>query len=121
MLSLNWLADLAHSERFTVHLRALDSSVSGLRALRSSVAETTGNSSTKAQPRKLKERMRANESRTGTEGFRQIQKAGSANDNQNKFRINSIAKTVSLLGPSYGSTSAENQLDPYVFRVFHLA
>lgn len=98
--SLGCVADFMPSERFTVHVDERNSSGSGWRARKSSVAETTGNNTTKMQPKKIKERMRASVSRAETERLPQIQRAGKASDNQSRFRSNSIAEPAGFLGPS---------------------
>ncbi len=86
----------------TARLEALDSSISGRMACRSSVAETTGNSSINAQPRisgQHSERKRP-DSRWRTPSRRHINTAGTANSNQITLRSSSIYREHQPIAPS---------------------
>ena len=86
--------DLSATACLTIFFDGLDSSISCRIACRSSVAETTGNSSIKTQPNRTNGRIRwkRGQSLAQTDWCRHIQMAGSASVSQRRLSNNSIAR-----------------------------
>lgn len=92
------LRDLSATACLTSRFDGLDSSISCRIACRSSVAETTGKSSMRTQPKSTMGRIRSQPRRLlpQTNWLRHIQMAGSARVNQSRFNSNSIIRWNSL-------------------------
>lgn len=95
---LSRASDLSPAACLTTRFDGLNSSISCRTACRSSVAETTGNSSMRTQPKTKKGRTRAKRWQfcTRTDSWRHIQRAGSANISQRRLSSNSILSANSL-------------------------
>jgi len=90
--------NLSTAACLTSRFDGLDSSISCPMACRSSVAETTGNSSIRMQPKSTMGRIRSKHRRFLAQAnwLRHIQMAGSASVNQRRFNSNSIIRRNSL-------------------------
>jgi hypothetical protein len=85
-------SDLSLTACLTTRFDGPDSSISWRIACRSSVAEITGNSSIRTQPKSTKERIppKHRQSLAQTDSRRHIQMAGNANISQRRLSANSI-------------------------------
>jgi len=90
--------DLSPTACFTMRFDGPDSSISCLIACRSSVAEITGNNSTRTQLKSRKGRIRCKRQPPAgqTDSWRHIQTAGTASVSQTRLSSNSIAHRTSL-------------------------
>ena len=90
----NPASDLSPAACLTMRFDGLNSSISCRIACRSSVAETTGNSSIRPQPKSRKGRRRAKHRQflAETDSCRHIQIAGSAKASQQRLSSNSIRR-----------------------------
>jgi hypothetical protein len=95
---INLTGDLTAVVSLTARFEKVDSSISGRMACKSSVAETAGNNSSKAQPRisGLRREPQRSVAQNGTVLRRHIQIAGSASDSQSMLRNSSILAKVSV-------------------------
>jgi len=89
---LNRTSDLSLTVCLTTRFDGPDSSISCRIACRSSVAEITGNSSIRTQPKSTKERIppKHRQSLVQTDSCRHIQMAGNANISHRRLSANSI-------------------------------